>query len=143
MMHSYTQLCVYILLTISEILSAWPKFPPNIHSCSVYVALMTNTIFFPSPHAQMHTLFLASAKNISDQTLHTTSQTTLVDWYGHHTSLCLSFIASASTTGRVKMLLPYDFACAEFVSYAATNDFTRRGQKTDCYIYKIDRVAYT
>ena len=39
-------------------------------------------------------------------------------------------------------MLPYDFSCAEIVWYAAINDFTRRGQKTDCYVYKIHRDAY-
>ena len=120
MMQSHTQLRYYILLSISEVVSAWP----GSYSCSVYGAQIKHTTFFPSPYAQIHTLFLASAKNISHQTLPMKSQTTPVEWHGHQTSLCSSLIATASTTGWVKMLLPYYLACAEIVWHTATNDLT-------------------
>ena len=110
-MQSYTQLHVYILLSNSEFPSAWL----GSYSCSVYRAQMKHTTLFPSPYAQNHTLFLLSAKNIFHETLPIKSQTTPVAWHGHQTSLCLFLIGTASTTGWVKMLLPYDLAGADIV----------------------------
>ena len=125
MMQSHTQLRVYILLSISEVVSAWP----GSYSCSVYGAQMKHTTLFPSPHTQIHTLFLASAKNHSHQMLPIKSQTTPVEWQGHQTSLWLSFITTVSTTGWVKMLLPYYLACAEIVWNTATIDLTSSEDK--------------